>query len=250
MGFKKWDEWYWSKVVRVPHLHILHGARLRHAQYVEQLQDQLLDVLQGVLLRQEVGVHLLLHLKNTPGQQESDWGVHGQGEQQRSEGRAASHGCCIFTTVSSKPCAHRGPKPQYAKLEFHTWHDARLGCRRRRLTSAQRVQTMSELLWLIKQGRHWPSLHVLAPGLQIIRNYGASWWPSTVYHKHVTLCPFTSVWKPTRRDRELHANSSTHICGLFLLLQICSLWFIFVFDDVTNVVASEDVPQPGMHPTL
>lgn len=44
------------------YLHVLHGARLRHAQHVEQLQDQLLNVLQGVLLGLEVGVDLLLHL--------------------------------------------------------------------------------------------------------------------------------------------------------------------------------------------
>lgn len=47
---------------RLPHLYILHGARLRHAQHVEQLQDQLLDVLQGILLRREVRMDLLLHL--------------------------------------------------------------------------------------------------------------------------------------------------------------------------------------------
>ena len=44
------------------HLHVLHGARLGNTQYVEQLQDQLLDVLQGILLRQEVWVDLLLYL--------------------------------------------------------------------------------------------------------------------------------------------------------------------------------------------
>lgn len=66
-------------MVCFPHLHILHGARLRHTQHVEQLQDQLLDVLQGVLLRHEVGVHLLLHLKDTK-QPESD---------EQSRGRAA-----------------------------------------------------------------------------------------------------------------------------------------------------------------
>lgn len=49
---------------RTSHLHILHGARLCHAQHVEQLQDQLLDVLQGVLLRHEARVDLLLHLNN------------------------------------------------------------------------------------------------------------------------------------------------------------------------------------------
>lgn len=47
---------------KMPYLHILHGARLGHAQHVEQLQDQLLDVLQGILLRQEGWVDLLLHL--------------------------------------------------------------------------------------------------------------------------------------------------------------------------------------------
>lgn len=47
---------------RAPHLHVLHGARLGHTQDVEQLQDQLLDVLQGILLRQEVWVDLLLYL--------------------------------------------------------------------------------------------------------------------------------------------------------------------------------------------
>lgn len=49
---------------RTSHLHVLHGARLRHAQHVEQLQDQLFDVLQGVLLRHEARVDLLLHLND------------------------------------------------------------------------------------------------------------------------------------------------------------------------------------------
>lgn len=47
---------------RMAYLYILHGARLGHTQHVEQLQDQLLDVLQGILLRHEVWVDLLLHL--------------------------------------------------------------------------------------------------------------------------------------------------------------------------------------------
>lgn len=44
------------------YLYVLHGARLGHTQHVEQLQDQLLDVLEGVLLRHEVWVDLLLYL--------------------------------------------------------------------------------------------------------------------------------------------------------------------------------------------
>lgn len=42
----------------------MHGARLGHTQHVEQLQDQLLDVLQGILLCREVWVDLLLHLSD------------------------------------------------------------------------------------------------------------------------------------------------------------------------------------------
>lgn len=53
---------------RLQYLHILHRAGLRHAQHVEQLQDQLLNVLEGVLLRRQVWVDLLLYLKVTNGQ--------------------------------------------------------------------------------------------------------------------------------------------------------------------------------------
>lgn len=57
----------------IAHLHVLHGARLRHAQHVEQLEDQLLDVLQGVLLRQEARVDLLLHLNHGKAAVRNGW---------------------------------------------------------------------------------------------------------------------------------------------------------------------------------
>lgn len=45
------------------HLYILHCPRLSHTQHVEQLQDQLFDVLQGILLCFQGWVDLLLYLE-------------------------------------------------------------------------------------------------------------------------------------------------------------------------------------------
>lgn len=50
---------------RKSYLYILHRARLGHTQHVEQLQDQLLDVLQGILLRHKGWMDLLLYLNVT-----------------------------------------------------------------------------------------------------------------------------------------------------------------------------------------
>ena len=44
------------------YLHVVYGAWLGHTQHVEQLQDELFDVLQGVFCGCEVGMHLHLHL--------------------------------------------------------------------------------------------------------------------------------------------------------------------------------------------
>lgn len=43
----------------------MHSARLSHTQHVEKLQDQLLDILEGILLCCQVWVDLLLYLKVT-----------------------------------------------------------------------------------------------------------------------------------------------------------------------------------------
>lgn len=145
-------------------------------------------------------------------------GVRSRGDRQRFERRRAASLSLLqnYHPVVQTLC-RVGQKPQYAKLEFDTWHsDAWLGCRRL-LTSAQRVQTTSELLRLIKQGRHWPLLHVLAHGLQIIRNYGASWSPSTVYHKHATSC----VMLQTCENPHAGARNSMQTDQNFSIIPIC-----------------------------
>lgn len=78
---------------RPSHLHVLHGARLRHAQHVEQLQDQLLDVLQGVLLRHEARVDLLLHLNDQHTDRHGGV-INGRGDA-RHRSNICARNCCM-----------------------------------------------------------------------------------------------------------------------------------------------------------